>query len=83
MKIEKAVPQFKWGYTVSESIAEEFNRRYGVEYKTIRNVPLLQPLKPVLPRKDLSYTRELLMKPGAGIPCTCHAMGEKQIGNLW
>ena len=52
MKIEKkAVPQFKWGYTVSESIAEEFNRRYGVEYKTIRNVPLLQPLKPVLPRE--------------------------------
>lgn len=39
-----AVPCFKWGYTVSESIAEEFHRRYGVEYKTIRNVPVLQPL---------------------------------------
>lgn len=43
---KKAVPCFKWGYTVSESIAEEFYRRYGVEYKTIRNVPVLQPLIP-------------------------------------
>lgn len=43
-KIErKAVPQFKWGYTVSESIAEEFQRRYKADYKTIRNLPLLQP----------------------------------------
>ena len=41
---KKAVPQFKWGYTVSESIAEVFKRRYKVDYKTIRNVPALQPL---------------------------------------
>jgi glycosyltransferase involved in cell wall biosynthesis len=44
LRIEKkTVPQFRWGYTVSESIAEEFYKRYGVEYKTIRNVPVLQP----------------------------------------
>lgn len=44
-RIEKrAVPKFKHGYTVSESIAEEFKRRYEVDYKTIRNVPVLQPL---------------------------------------
>jgi len=41
---KKAVPQFKWGYTVSESIAEEFHRRYQVEYQTIRNMPVLQAL---------------------------------------
>ena len=41
---KKAVPKFKWGYTVSESISAEFNRRYQLEYKTIRNVPVLQPL---------------------------------------
>jgi len=41
---KKAMPKFKWGYTVSESIAEEFHRRYRVSYKTIRNVPLLQEL---------------------------------------
>lgn len=37
----KAVPQFSVGYTVSQSIAEEFNRRYMVRYQTIMNVPLL------------------------------------------
>ncbi|MDZ4810714.1 MAG: glycosyltransferase [Bacteroidota bacterium] len=40
----RAVPKFKHGYTVSESIAQEFKRRYKVDYKTIRNVPVLQPL---------------------------------------
>jgi glycosyltransferase involved in cell wall biosynthesis len=43
MGLEKRlVPKFKWGYTVSESIAQEFNNRYGVSYKTIRNIPLLK-----------------------------------------
>jgi len=39
---KKAVPQFKYGYTVSESIAEEFNRRYGVKYGVIRNITRLR-----------------------------------------
>ena len=38
---KKTVPEFKNGYTVSESIAEEFNKRYGVKYETIRNIPVL------------------------------------------
>jgi glycosyltransferase involved in cell wall biosynthesis len=42
---KKTVPEFKYGYTVSESIAEEFFRRYNVKYQTIRNLPVLQPLK--------------------------------------
>ena len=47
-RIEKSnVPKFKWGYTVSESIAEEFNRMYGVSYETIRNMPVLRPLDKV------------------------------------
>ena len=52
MRIEKkAVPKFKCGYTVSDSIAEEFHRRYNVEYITIRNVPVLEPLRPTLPNE--------------------------------
>ncbi|HET9431909.1 MAG TPA: glycosyltransferase, partial [Chitinophagaceae bacterium] len=39
-----AVPNFSLGYTVSESIAEEFHRRYGSNFQTIRNVPWLRPL---------------------------------------
>lgn len=45
----KAVPQFKWGYTVSQGIAEEFKRRYNVDYKCIRNIPPLQEISPVIP----------------------------------
>ncbi len=33
------------GYTVSESIAEEFDRRYGVKYEVIRNITKLRELK--------------------------------------
>lgn len=42
-KIEKhAVPQFEYGYTVAESIAEELNKKYRVNYKVIRNITLLK-----------------------------------------
>ncbi len=53
---QKAVPKFKWGYTVSESIAEEFHRRYKVEYRAIRNVPVLQmDINPVAAEKVIVY----------------------------
>ena len=34
------VPKFKHGYTVNLFIKEELNRRYGVNYSIIRNMPL-------------------------------------------
>src|SRR4030095_16500552 len=37
-----AVPRFPNGYTVSDSIRDEFHRQYGVNYVTIRNVPVLE-----------------------------------------
>ena len=43
MRIEKfTVPKFKFGYTVSYSIAEEFKKRYNVLYEVIRNMPVLK-----------------------------------------
>lgn len=41
---KKSVPKFKWGYTVSDSIAGEFKERYGVSYATIRNMPVLEQI---------------------------------------
>lgn len=41
---KKLVPKFKLGYTVSESIADEFHKRYTVNYQTIRNLPVLKTL---------------------------------------
>jgi glycosyltransferase involved in cell wall biosynthesis len=47
-RIEKyAVPKFKFGYTVSQSIADEFAKRYTVPYATIRNVPVLKEMNAV------------------------------------
>ena len=40
-----SVPKFKSGYTVNGFIAGELAKRYGVNYKVIRNLPQLYPLK--------------------------------------
>jgi glycosyltransferase involved in cell wall biosynthesis len=57
MRIERyAVPQFRWGYTVSESIATELHRRYKVEYQVIRNLTRLRKESlPVTERKFIFY----------------------------
>ena len=53
-RIERfTVPKFKYGYTVNQPIAEEFQKMYGVKYEVIRNVPLLQPL--TIPEKKERY----------------------------
>ena len=52
MAIEKfSVPKFKDGYTVNNWIAAAFEKRYGVHYRTIRNLPVKYPLES-LPKKD-------------------------------
>lgn len=38
------VPQFNYGYTVSEGLANEFKIKYNREYQVIRNLPVLSPL---------------------------------------
>ena len=54
-----AVPKFRYGYTVSESIADEFHRLYGVNYATIRNIPVLKPLD------NLPVTEKFILYQGA------------------
>lgn len=39
------VPKFKHGYTVCEPIADEFEKMYGVRYKVVRNVPVINRQK--------------------------------------
>jgi len=38
------VPRFRYGYTVNQPIADEFNRLYQRQYEVVRNVPVLQPV---------------------------------------
>lgn len=39
-----ALPRFRQGYTVSDGLAAEFKRNYGVDYSVIRNLPVLKDL---------------------------------------
>jgi glycosyltransferase involved in cell wall biosynthesis len=47
------VPRFPVGYTVGAHIAQEFNRRYGVDYQLVRNMTVLKPLS--IPPKAKRY----------------------------
>jgi glycosyltransferase involved in cell wall biosynthesis len=38
---KKMIAKFKNGYTVCDSLAEEFRKNYNANYKVVRNVPLL------------------------------------------
>lgn len=45
MAVEQfAVPKFINGYTVNQFIVEELQRRYGVHYGIVRNLPVLVPV---------------------------------------
>jgi glycosyltransferase involved in cell wall biosynthesis len=70
---KKLVPKFKLGYTVSESIAEEFERRYKVKYAVIRNITRLKELN------NLSSSEKFLLYRGyvneaRGFECLIPAM---------
>jgi glycosyltransferase involved in cell wall biosynthesis len=46
MAVERfAVPKFRNGYTVNLSLVRELNRRYGVNYESIRNLPVFDKSK--------------------------------------
>ena len=61
MAIEKfAVPKFKNGYTVSYSIAEEFKKRYGIDYAVIRNLPYKKAIS-----QTINQQQKVLLYQGA------------------
>lgn len=41
---QHTVPNFPVGYTIGECYAEEFNKKYGVNYGIVRNATILKPL---------------------------------------
>lgn len=53
LAVEKfAVPRFPLGYTVNESIRAEMEKRYGVRYAVVRNLPHLSPLPETIPQAE-------------------------------
>jgi glycosyltransferase involved in cell wall biosynthesis len=75
--IEKTfVPKFRNGYTVSQSIANEFKIRYGVDYDVIRNLPLLKPLVPGLQKKEKIILYQGAVNEARGLEFLIPAMKE-------
>jgi glycosyltransferase involved in cell wall biosynthesis len=56
---KKLVPRFKKGYTVCQSLADEFTRNFNSDYSVIRNVPVLYDL----PANDVN--KNILLYQGA------------------
>ncbi len=55
----RTLVQFKYGYTVCESIAGYFKEKYGVQYEVIRNVTMLRT------DLDITATRKFVLYQGA------------------
>lgn len=50
------VPRFRIGYTVNDSLRNEYERMYGVNYAVVRSATVLQPLSiPPKPEKIILY----------------------------
>lgn len=47
-----AVPKFKYGYTVCDPIAKEFEKMYGVNYEVVRNVPIKANGEPLVVNRE-------------------------------
>lgn len=48
-----AVPRFPTGYTIGACYAEEFHKKYGVDYNIVRNATVLKPLQ--IPTRTNKY----------------------------
>jgi glycosyltransferase involved in cell wall biosynthesis len=80
--VERAmIPRFKNGYTVCKSITDIFNKKYGVEYEVIRNMPLLSPL-PEIEKKENILLYQGSINKGRGLDKLVAAMQNIK-GVLW
>lgn len=50
---KKMVPRFKNGYTVCQSLANEFRKNFNADYEVIRNVPVLNELPTVNKQNEI------------------------------
>jgi len=69
-KIERSIfPKLRDVITVSESIADIFTAKYGVDVKVVRNIPPKRNIKTTKTRKelDLPEDKKILVLQGAGI----------------
>src|SRR6187397_1832139 len=78
---KKMIPKFKNGYTVCDSLAEEFRKNYNANYKVIRNVPLLVESNEQMRLEDVILYQGAVNK-GRGLDKLALAM-QKVNAKLW
>ncbi|MEY4875664.1 MAG: hypothetical protein RL708_813 [Bacteroidota bacterium] len=67
LAIEKyCVPKIKQGYTISQSYADLFEKKYGVKYELIRNIALLKPI-PTIAKKERIVLYQGAVNEGRGL----------------
>ncbi len=69
-RIEKWIfPKLMDVFTVSDSIAEIFNEKYGVDVKVVRNVPVTREFDSIKTRNelDLPSDKKIIVLQGSGI----------------
>jgi glycosyltransferase involved in cell wall biosynthesis len=49
---KKMVPKVKYAYTVCESIAEIYNKKYGTDFKVVRNIPKAKTIQNIKKEKQ-------------------------------
>lgn len=53
---ERTIHKFPLGYTIGEAYAADFRKRYGVDYKVVRNATILRPITiPEKPERFVLY----------------------------
>ena len=66
LTIEKLlVPKLKYAYTVCDSIAEFYKKKYGTSFITIRNLPYKKLVTPDLKKSDDSYDVKIILYQGS------------------
>jgi len=68
-----AIPRFRDGYTVSESIAKEFKEHYGVNYEVIRNLPR-PTTEPIVDARERVFIYQGSINEGRGLEFLLKAM---------
>ncbi len=70
LKIEKFIfPKLKHAFTVNESIAEIYKKKYNIEVNVVRNIPLRKDNQAIKLKKELGLeeNKNILILQGAGI----------------
>ncbi len=68
------VPGLKHAFTVSPAIAEAYQRKYGVQFRVVRNLPVLEELETVLPAHPPVILYQGAVNMGRGIDLAIRAM---------